>query len=112
MTHTFNAKKTGERIAQRGQFAQMWLGKRVIQDSNEFVPMDTGLLASTVIGNSNIGRGLIVYATKYAKRLYYGVSFSFSKDKHPKATHHWFEKAKSIWLQTWIDGVRKIMGGK
>ena len=91
--------------------AQRWLDERVAKDSDPFVPMDTGMLAGSVRESGIPGSGVIVYNTPYAHRLYCGESFNFSRDRHPKATHHWFEKAKSIFLESWGQGVAAIIGG-
>jgi hypothetical protein len=92
--------------------AQAWLDKRVMQDCDPFVPMDVGTLAGTPRQATQMGSGRIIYNMPYARRLYYGESFNFSKDRHPKATHHWFEEAKRKCLAFWLAGVAKIIGGK
>ena len=100
-----------QRLKANSHMAQAWLDKRVVQDCEPFVPMDTGMLAASARESSTFGSGMIVYNTPYARRLYYGETFSFSRDRHPKATHHWFEKAKSIFLESWGRGVAQILGG-
>lgn len=90
---------------------QAWLDARIIRDTDPFVPMDTGMLASSSIRASEPGTGEVVYDTPYAQKLYSGVTMNFSRDKHPQATHHWHEKAKSIWLDAWGRGVARLMGG-
>lgn len=92
--------------------AQKWLDERIVKDSNPFVPFDTGLLAGSPGRATQFGSGRIVYDEPYARRLYRGEHFTFSRDKHPKATHHWTEKAKSIFLDSWGWGVAKILGGR
>ena len=92
--------------------AQQWLDKRVVQDTDKFVPMDIGMLAGSPRRATEFGSGKVVYDTPYARRQYYGVNFNFSRDKHPNATHHWFEKAKSIFLKYWVSGVARVMGGR
>lgn len=83
----------------------------IAKDTNEFVPMDTGMLAESVLRASNFGDGKLVYDEPYASRLYYGESFNFSRDVHPKATHHWFEKAKGIHLDKWGRILARLLGG-
>ena len=77
------------------QGAQAMLTGRIIKDTDPFVPMDTGMLAVTPREASDFENGIIVYDRPYARRLYYGETFNFAADRHPKATHHWFEKAKA-----------------
>ena len=47
--------------------------------------------------------------TSSGTQMYYGVSFHFSKDKHPQACAQWFEKAKAAKKDAWLKGVNKIM---
>jgi hypothetical protein len=98
--------------------AQAWLDHAIIRETRPFVPKDQSVLMASVDSpteygpvKSRIGSGLLVWATPYARRLYYGITFNFARDKNPKATHHWFEKAKSIHLTAWGQGVAKILNG-
>jgi len=63
---------------------------------DEFTPMDTGNLAhdsvdTYVDGNS----GIIHHKAPYAAAMYYGGGLTFSREKHPLASAHWDEAAKS-----------------
>lgn len=91
--------------------AQKFLDREVLRDSAPFVPMRTGNLMRSGITGTSIGSGQIVYNAPYAKCMYYGVDFHFSKDKHPQACAQWFEKAKALKKEAWINGVNKIMRG-
>ena len=53
---------------------------------DKFVPMRTGALASSV---DSTKPWEVSYTMPYAKRLYYGDGFSFSKEKHPNARSRW-----------------------
>ena len=89
--------------------AQKFLDSEVLRDSAPYVPMRTGNLMNSGVTGTVIGSGKIEYNAPYAKCMYYGVSFHFSKDKHPQACAQWFEKAKAAKKDAWLNGVNKIM---
>lgn len=105
--------------------AQAMFANKVAMDTNPFVPMDTGMLATSVVRASNFEEGKIIYDEPYAKRLYEGVDLNFNsaydgsgkrKPKpgnppHPQATHHWFEAAKSRFMDVWGEYAAKLMHG-
>lgn len=91
--------------------AQKFLDSEVLKDSAPYVPMRTGNLMISGQTGTVIGSGEVVYNAPYAKRMYYGTHFHFSKDKHPQACAQWFEKSKAVKKEAWIGGVNKIMKG-
>ena len=91
--------------------AQKFLDNEVLKDSAPFVPMRTGNLMNSGQLGTVLGSGKIAYNAPYAKRMYYGVGFNFSKDKHPQACAQWFEKAKALKKRAWMKGVDKIIKG-
>ena len=97
------------RISKKYSAAQKFLDSEVLRDSAPYVPMRTGNLMQSGATGTVIGSGKVVYNAPYAKRMYYGVSFHFSKDKHPQACAQWFEKAKAAKKDAWLKGVNKIM---
>lgn len=92
--------KSMEKTIKLGQFA---LDQQVAKDSNFFVPKDTSALEGSVISSSNFGSGVISWSTPYARRLYYGTNFKFSKDKNPNASALWFERAKAMRKRKWVE---------
>lgn len=91
--------------------AQKFLDSEVLRCSAPYVPMRTGALMRSGNLGTTLGSGKVVYNAPYAKRQYYGLGFSFSKDKHPQACAQWFEKAKAVFLDDWIKGVQRIIRG-
>ena len=89
------------------QRAQKWLDNEIIKDCQPFLPFLTGELQDST-SSSVLGSGIIEYDVPYARRLYYGVEFNFSKRKHPLAGPYWFEYAKSINKDKWIKGVNEV----
>ena len=91
--------------------AQKFLDNEVLKDSDPYVPMRTGMLRNSGILGTVIGSGKIEYNAPYAQKMYYGVNYHFSKDKHPQACAQWFEKAKAAKKDAWLKGVDKIVKG-
>ncbi len=91
--------------------AQKFLDSEVLRDSAPYVPMRSGNLMNSGTTGTVIGSGKVEYNAPYARYMYYGVGFHFSKDKHPQACAQWFEKAKAAKKDAWLDGVNKIMKG-
>ena len=91
--------------------AQKWLDNEVLKDCDPYVPMRTGNLKRSGINGTILGSGKIVYNAPYAKKMYYGTNFNFSKDKHPKACAQWFEPAKASKKTAWLNGANKIIRG-
>ena len=93
------------------QRAQRFLDSEVLRCSAPYVPMRSGALMRSGTNGTVLGSGQVKYNAPYARIQYYGLSFHFSKDKHPQACAQWFEKAKAANLGTWEDGVQKIFKG-
>ena len=54
---------------------------------DEYVPMDTGMLAQNFV----VTPFQVEYTQPYAHYQFNGTHFNFSRDKHPLATAHWDE---------------------
>lgn len=100
------------RFAPRYREAQKYLDSEVLRTSAPYTPMRTGELMRSGDKGTNVGSGEVIYNAPYAKTMYYGLSYNFSKDKHPQACAQWFEKAKAANIDSWKKGVQKIIGGK
>lgn len=109
--------------------ANAWLMEEIIKDTDQFVPMRTGALAINVHREGHT----IVYASPYARFLYYGklmidpatgspfarkgarktvtdTPLKFSRAAHKNAQAHWFEASKAVNESHWMEGVKKILG--
>lgn len=118
------------RIDERFQKAQVYLDNRVLTDSNSFAPKKTGTLRSNGIRNTRLGSGLVCWYTPYAHyqyegrsmvgknsrrawanrgepKVYNGKHLSYSQ---PGARARWFEEAKKRYMDSWLKGVKKIIG--
>lgn len=111
--------------------AQKHLDQMVIRDTEPFVPFDRGVLRSSVMYATKIGSGEIIYRTPYAHYQYQGKAMvgiesksAYARHEEPKVYNgkllgyhttgtgsHWFEHSKKKNLSTWINGVKKRLGG-
>lgn len=92
--------------------AQHALDEQVIKDSNFYAPQDRGGLQDSALISSTLGEGLIMWATPYARRLYYNPEYNFSTDRNPNAGGLWFETAKAAKLPAWLALAKKTYGGE
>jgi hypothetical protein len=79
--------------------AQMTMQQQIFDDTQQYVPVDTGALRDTA-ENDLVG-GEITYNQKYA-------NFVYNKDhvrtvKNPQASPAWFEKASGEHAGQWVD---------
>lgn len=107
-----DTQKVADRFKPRYERAQKYLDSTVLQDCHDYVPMRTGNLAGSGIRGTKIGSGKIVYNAPYAKKIYYAQNRHFSKAQHPQACAQWFEKAKAVKKEEWLNGVNKIIKGE
>jgi hypothetical protein len=102
---------TVTRFDPRFQRAQKWLDNEVLKDSAPYTPFRTGNLMMSGTRGTVLGSGEVVYNAPYARACYYAQGRSFNPSFHPLATAQWFEKAKAVKLEKWIDGVGKVIKG-
>lgn len=123
-----------------GGRVQKFIDSEVIRLCDPKVPFDTGTLKHSAITASDIGQGLVVYATPYARYLYYGEVYGPNiprfeagelagfwsppgKKKHPtgrKLTYRgapergafWFERMKAEHREEIVRGAALMAGGK
>ena len=108
----YNLPGTISRLEGDVKRAQKWLDNEVLKDCQPYVPMRSGNLMNSGVTGTTLGEGEVVYDAPYSRRMYYGVNFNFSKEKHPQACAKWFEKAKAVNKEKWRQGVQKIVKGK
>ena len=90
----------------KARAAEAALAAQVRDDCDAYVPYDTGALA----GSACVTEGAVVYSAPYARFVYYGGGLRFRTDRHPMATAGWFEAAKAVHLEQWVQGARASMG--
>ena len=87
---------------QKGLFA---LTSQVMQDTNQYVKHDTGTLETSSTVQAQIGTGLIIWDTPYAKRQYWEIQTSLT----PGRTWKWCETAKKKHKKTWERIAEKLL---
>lgn len=123
-----------------GGKVQKFIDSEVIRLCDPKVPFATGVLKHSAITASVIGQGMVVYATPYARYLYYGQVYGPNipryeagelagfwsppgKKKHPtgrKLTYNgapergafWFERMKAERGDDIIQGAAALAGGR
>ena len=74
-----------------GGAVQKVVDRAVLRYCAPKVPFATGPLKGSAITASAVGDGLLVYATPYARRLYYHPEYNFQGA--PDRAAYWFERA-------------------
>lgn len=85
-----NINKTVDRICRNDSLGQ-FMAQTCARYMDKFVPMDTGMLAQTFTTKPFE----VVYEKPYARKLFFGEGFNFSKEKHPLATARWDKACSS-----------------
>lgn len=103
--------KVCSRFDPKYQLAQSRLDSEVVRCSSPYVPMRSGQLMRSGENGTKPGSGQVVWNTPYARRMYYGLNYHFSTDKHPQACAQWFEKAKAVHKAAWLKVVQDTIKG-
>lgn len=98
-----------ERGLEPGGAVQAFVDSEIIRLADPYVPFRTGALKDSAILNTVIGQGEIVYATPYAKRLYYHPEYNFNDA--PMRGAHWGERMWADYGDEIIQGAAKMAGG-
>ena len=96
----FNKTQVAGKINKAIHKAQEALDAAVLQDSNYFIPHDTGTLEESGTSNTVIGGGKVIWKTPYARYQYYE-QLDHSKQRNPNACMKWFEAAKARFIKKW-----------
>lgn len=109
MKITLDKSKIINKVKRVSKEVQFVIDEQVIKDSNYYCPEAEGTLKKSAITSSDVGSGKVKWNTPYAKRLYYGEDYKFSKDRNPNARAKWFEEAKSKHKKEWLEiGNKKV----
>lgn len=108
--------------------AQRWLDEEVFLNTEEYLPFRQGIMHKVSKISNVYGSGLVIYgnaSVPYARYLYCGKvmvgkapkkvtdkPLTYDKTAHSHAGSHWFERSKAVNKNHWIQGVKKIIGGK
>lgn len=106
---TVDTKRITPKVLKATKGAIYPVSSQVLKDSNFYIPLDTGNMRDSSIRSSDLEKGKIVWDTPYARRMYYGTHFRFSKYKNPRAQALWAEKAKSAHSREWARVAKKAV---
>ncbi len=102
-----NKAAVAARIKAATQKAQIAMAEQALQDSNQYARHDQGQLIESSIIASQPDKGLLVWDTPYAKKVYYlGTP---AKDVNPNASIMWVHKARAAHGKQWEDIAQKII---
>lgn len=93
------------------------LAGAVLEDSNAYIPMDSGNLRdSGCVRRGEGGGAKVAWTAPYAGEMYRGVTakgqeMQFSADKNPRAQKEWFEAAKAV-NEGWEERAGRLYGGE
>lgn len=114
MSVTIKMNSTEAILSERGLDkngrAQKYIDSEVLRRSSPYLPFDTGMLEKSGISGTIIGSGEVVWTARYARRLYYGTSLNFQKNR-PLSGAKWFERMKTAQRRHILQGVASISGG-
>lgn len=101
----FPTGKINKKLAAITEKAQKIVDAQVLKDSNYFCKEDTGDL---IRSGNNPKPGIVEWDESYARKQYY--LLAASTDKNPNAVYKWFEKAKSLHMETWVKAAQGEYG--
>jgi hypothetical protein len=87
------------------------LTEQILNDCNQYVKWDTGMLAQSSYTHSDFKRGVMVWQTPYARRQYWEIRTAY-RDMNPKATWKWVHAAKAKHYKQWTRQAAALMGAK
>lgn len=97
----------GRRWNEQYEKAQFLFDEEVLRMVTPYVPVDTTMLRDSAIVASDIGGGLLEWATNYATKQYYDTADS--RIYAPLAGGHWGERCKADNLVYFESFARKVV---
>lgn len=93
-----------------GGAVQKFVDSEILRLADPYVPFRTGILKDSGLINTVIGQGEIVYATPYARRMWYHPEYSFSGA--PMRGAFWAERMWADHGDEIVQGAAQLAGGK
>lgn len=95
-----NVSEFVERFQGLAEKARYLMASQVLADANKHARMDTGEMILSSQRASDLPKGLIVWDTPYAKRVYF--TGTPSTDRNPDAELMWVHVARDRYGKDWI----------
>jgi hypothetical protein len=113
---SYSGKKLAEIFSQANlEKANYIVANQAMEDMDQFVPYRQGHLAGSAHISGN--KQTIVYDEPYSKAQFYGMInghpvVNYTRSEHPQATKRWDLKAKSLYMNRWLNKVSdSLLGG-
>lgn len=103
-------KEFGAQKTEQFSKAQKFLDSEVLRTTDPYVPSDTTMLRKSGTLGTVIGSGEVMYTAPYAAEQYYATAQTRSYDAQRGGK--WFERSKIDHKDQWLNGVKKIAGGR
>lgn len=87
------------------------LTEEILNDCNQYVKWDTGMLAQSSYIQSDFQHGVMIWETPYARRQYWEIKTAY-RDVNPAATWKWVHAAKAKFYKRWTRQAAALMGAK
>lgn len=87
-----------DRLNEKSRFL---LSQQILADSNKYARMDTGTMIMSSLTDSDLQKGVLLWNTAYAKRVYFGGG-RVSKDRNRNASLLWVQVARSKHWRDWV----------
>ncbi len=101
-------KAIGDKIEKAWEKGRALVFEEIMNDSNQYVKVDSHALEQSALIHSKPNEGLIVWETPYAKRQYWEIQTAV-RDINPNATWRWFEAAKADKMRIWERQIEKAV---
>lgn len=109
MNARFDPAVSRKALLARWQQGLPTLAARVLYDCNRYARDDTGRLIGSSAVASNLKAGKLVWATSYAKRVYYTGAVSHAHNQN--ASLRWCQRAMATHLPEWQNLAIRLLGG-
>ena len=97
---TSNADKYVNRFEELSERSRYLLSKQILDDANKHVRADRWTLRDSSYEKSEPAKGLLIWDTVYAKRVYY--TGTPSHDQNPDAELMWVHVARDRYSKDWV----------
>ncbi|MDO5558126.1 MAG: minor capsid protein [Oscillospiraceae bacterium] len=92
--------------------SQKFIDSEVLRLSDQYVPMQTGMLKKSGTNGTVIGSGVVKYNAPYARIQYYSGRSPGSSTQGPLRGRMWFERMKADHKDEILKGAKKAAGAK
>ena len=106
---TVDTKSIMPKIKAASKGALHIVTQQVLKDSNLYIPADTWNMRDSSLRHSDFENGKVVWSTPYARKMYYGAGFNYSRDKNPLAQSMWHHVAATQHEWEWIKVAQKAV---